>query len=213
MSELILKVQKRSSGKQISRRLRREGKVPGVFYFKGELSVPILSSPKALKPIIYTKHSKVVHLEIEGETVVHNCILKDASFDPVSEAIMHFDLMGIEPNKKFTMEFPISLKGQAIGARLGGIVLHNLRKVAITCLPKDLPETIEIDITDLHVGKSIHLRDLSFPGVEFDKSLDSVVVSVVVPRTAKDKTPGEAGAPAAATAAPPPPEAKVTTKK
>ncbi|MDQ1265624.1 MAG: large subunit ribosomal protein [Bacteroidota bacterium] len=188
MSEITLIAETRGTGKQTAKRLRNEGKVPGIYYFRESDPVAIAATPLALRNIVHTRISKIVNLQIDGSEEQLRCILKDVTFDPVTDKMTHFDLMGIKRGQKFTMEFPITTKGLSIGERMGGMVLNNMRKVQITCFPRHIPEAIEIDITNLNIGQSVHIRDLQIENVEFTAPPESVVVSVVPPRvTAKGK--------------------------
>ncbi len=182
MGVIPLKVKKRDAGKKSAKTLRQEGFVPGVFYYRGEQPVPIFCEPMDLRDIVYTPTTKIIDLEIVDANYQRECVLKDVAFHPVSDKIIHFDLMGIKRGQKMTVEVPIILKGQSIGVRLGGILQHNIRKVSVTCLPKDLPESIEIDISDLAIGHSLSLENAKIENIELDVPLDTVVCSVIPPR-------------------------------
>ena len=197
MSEITLKVKKRPTGKQEVKRLRKKGLVPGVFYIKDQDAVPIITDTLSLRPIVYTAHTRIIKLEIEGESQPYNCVLKDISFHPVTDNIVHFDLMGIIGKKRVTVEVPIILLGQAIGIRTGGLVQHSLHKVPVKCLPQFMPDHIEVDITDLKMGDSINLKSIKIENVEFMIPGDTVICSIVQPRVS-EKPSAEAAAKAAA---------------
>lgn len=182
MKEIALKAKKRETGKQISKRLRREGSVPGVFYMGGEAGIPILVEPLDLRPIVYTAAKKIVSLEVEGIAKPFSCVLKDVKFDPVTDNITHFDLIGLAPDTKITVEVPITLKGQAVGVRQGGTLRHTLHKVSITCLPADLIDALHIDISKLEMGKSIHIKNMDYPNVTFNAPADAIICAVKAPR-------------------------------
>jgi large subunit ribosomal protein L25 len=153
---------------------------------KGEEPVAIYSDPLSLRPIIYTQATKIIALDIEGEAKKHEAVVKDVTFDPVTDSITHFDLMGIEQGKEMTIEIPVVLKGQSTGVRLGGLLQHIVRKVNVTCLPKDLPESIEIDISNLGIGHSATLGQAFVANVVFDLPKESVICSVIPPRVGGD---------------------------
>ena len=92
MAQIPLKVKRRETGKQASKKLRRDGYVPGVFYFKGEESIPIYTDPLSLRPIVYTSLSRVIKLDIEGAEEPRNCVLKDINFHPVTDRITRHSL-------------------------------------------------------------------------------------------------------------------------
>lgn len=199
MNQIQLQVQKRETGKQVSKRYRSDDKVPGVFYFKevsekeaqndvNVVSIPIIATPIALRDVVYTSEMQIIDLHIEGEENVRECILKEVTFDPVTDSIKHFDLLGIRRGFTMSFEVPITLKGTAIGVRDGGTLQHTLLKVNIDCLPKDLPNSIEVDISSLKIGHAIYVKDLEIENVKINAQPDAVVVSIVPPRVIKTAT-------------------------
>lgn len=195
MNQVHLNVKTRETGKQISKQYRRDGLVPGVFYTKGEDSIPILAEPLDLRPIVYTAQTRIVDLQIDDATETKECVIKDVILDPVTESITHFDLLGVIRGQKLSVEVPFVLKGQAIGAREGGVTQHILLKTVIRCLPKDLPNSIEVEIDDLQIGDSIMIKDLdpkSIENLEFEVPLDSTIVAIIRPRVSSDAE-GEEG--------------------
>lgn len=191
MSDLVISAKPRSLGRSASRQLRREGLVPGIFYMNGKENVPVSVHPLALRPVVYTKDTHIVHLQVEGG-FSHDCILKDVTFDPITDAIVHFDLQGIAAERKVTVEVPVVLVGQAVGVRDGGIIEHFLHKLTVECLPAHMPEHINVDITNLKIGESIHIGDLKVENVRFTGAVGTAIVAVTAPRVHK-----EDGAPAA----------------
>lgn len=182
MSEVILKVEKRTPGKQNTIRTRREGRIPGVFYARGIEPIPIVSDYRPLKPIVHTSETKIVRLQIEGEQTEHICILKDVQIDPIKDTISHFDLLGITMGTKLSIEVPIILKGQAKGVKEGGTLQQTLSKVKVKCTPENIPTHFEIDISDLKIGKAIHIGDIQSEGIEFELSPETVIVACLPPR-------------------------------
>ncbi len=187
MNSVKLPSKRRATGKQNVKKVRKEGNVPGIYYIKNSENIPISADPKALKDIVYTKETKMVELSIEGENKIYDCFLKDVTFDPITSKVTHFDLLGVLPEQKISVEIPISLIGTPIGVRQsGGILQHNLRKISISCLPKDLPNAIEVDVTNLNLGQSIQLKQIAQPQYEFFISEESVIAHVTASRlTAK----------------------------
>jgi large subunit ribosomal protein L25 len=183
MKEIELKVQKRDTGKAALSEYRSKGMVPGIYYSKGEDNINILSHPLDLRDIVYTRMTKVFSLEIEGDPEKKRCILKDADFDPVTESMVHFDLLGIKDGQKLTLDIPFKLEGQSVGVRNGGRMQQNLLKAKITCLPEDLVESISVDVSKLKIGQSISITDLDLTEkFEFDISRDTVICHVARPR-------------------------------
>lgn len=177
MSEILLSAERREAGRSKARVLRRQGVVPGVYYRHGEDPIPVSATELALRPLIYTAETHVVRLRLD-DGVEKTCVLKDISFDPMSDRPTHFDLQGVAADEKIRVEVPVSLVGQSIGQRDGGIVDFVLHKVEIECLPGDLPEQIEIDITELAIGDSVHVGELASDKYVFTSAPDATIVSV-----------------------------------
>jgi large subunit ribosomal protein L25 len=182
MNENVLQVEKREVTKNSAKKMRRVGKVPGIFYLKGEDSIPIAATPLSLRDYVYTAHTKVIELSIKGESEPRNCVVKAVNFDPVTDRMIHFDLLGIKPGQKLTVRIPIYYKGQPPGVRSGGIFQTVVHKLKVTCLPKDLVEHIVVDISNLELGDALHVSDIESENLEFDASDDAVLCSVVQPR-------------------------------
>ncbi len=182
MSEIVLEVKRRTPGRKEARSMRRQSVVPGIYYFHGEEPIAIAVHELALRPLIYTTESHLVRMRFD-DGVEKTCLLKDISFDPITDRPTHFDLQGIVANKLLRAEIPVALIGQSIGQRNGGVVDLVLHKVEVECLPADLPQQIEIDITDLEINQSVHVRDLNVPKVTIISPSDLGIVTIAAPRT------------------------------
>jgi large subunit ribosomal protein L25 len=178
MSALTIDAKKRELGKKASKAVRNNGLIPGVFYAKGKDPIAIATTFKQLRPAVYTKDTHIITLNVEGAGTM-DCIVKDVSFDPVSEEIVHFDLLGIIEGQTLHIEVPVLLVGEPKGVTLsGGMLEHLLHKLQIECLPSALPEHIEIDVSSLEAGKFIHVGDLKVPGVKFLVPPSTSIVTV-----------------------------------
>ena len=195
MDTVDLKAQKRDTGKQISKRLRKSGLIPGVYYAKGQTGFAIAVKPISLRDIVYTSDTKMINLEIEGEPKALPCVMKEVKFDPITDKLIHFDLIGIIADKKMHFEVPIVLKGTAVGAKEGGIIQQILHKITIECLPIDMPNHIDLNITELKLGKSLHVSDILMPGVHILSIPETVVVTCVMPRVSTEVKADGAAAP------------------
>jgi large subunit ribosomal protein L25 len=182
MQEITLNAKTRDTGKKSAKATRNEGYVTGVYYIKGEENISIKVKPIDLRPIVYTSITKIVQLNVEGHPEPYQCLLKSISFDPVTEAIVHFDLLGLKKGQKITVELPIKLVGQAVGVRLGGKLMHTLHKVKVQSLPSDLVEAFEVDVTKLNMGDSILLSDIDLGNMETDLPPETNIVQVTRPR-------------------------------
>ncbi len=191
MSELLIQAYSRPlTTKGVVNKLRRDGNVPGIYYAKGVDPIAIYISERNLKPLVFTSDTHIINLKIdEGEE--RKSILKNIQFDPVTDRVAHFDLQGISADQEIEIEVPVVLEGQSKGVREGGIVQHTIHKLSISCLPGDIPEHISIDITELSLGKSVHVRDLNFDKVKFLHKDDQIIVSIVMPRAVVEPTPAE----------------------
>lgn len=192
MAEIILNAERRETGKKAAKATRRNGMLTGNYYLHGAEPIPIATHPLAMRHIVYTKDTNIVRLNVGGTS--YDCILKDVSFDPVTDRIVHFDLQGVSANEEIEVEVPVSLRGQAAGARDGGIVEFVLHKIRIACLPAKMPEHIDVDISNLGINSSLHISDISVPNVRILERSEAVIVSVVPPRSEESEA-GAAGEP------------------
>ncbi|GAB4149514.1 MAG: 50S ribosomal protein L25 [Ignavibacteriales bacterium] len=178
MSEISLNVKKREiSTKGVVNQLRKSGYVPGIFYSHGVDPVPFSVSEISLKPLVFTAETHLVNLVIDNEQPI-KCILKDVQFDPVSDRVIHVDLQGISANEMISLQVPVLITGTAIGIKQGGVLQQYLHKLDIECLPANIPEHLEIDVTKLNIGDAIHVRDLKFENINILTSEEASVVAV-----------------------------------
>ena len=193
MNEILLQAQRRQPGRSAARAMRRQSVVPGIFYFHGEEPIAVAAHELALRPLIRTSESHLVRMRLD-DGVEKTCILKDISFDPITDRPVHFDLQGVAADEAIAVEVPVNLVGQAIGQRDGGIVEALLHKIEIECLPLDLPDHINVDISNLGIGESIHVSDLTLEKGRILTHGDVAVVAVAAPRTESDAASGPAEA-------------------
>jgi large subunit ribosomal protein L25 len=190
--ELIARVRARS-GSNLVRRLRREGDVPAVLYGGGKDSIHIAINHDVLFHSLEKEefHSTIIIINTDGKK--EQAILRDVQRHPHKINILHADFQRIDDTKILTMSLPIHFMGEeeCIGVKTGGgIISHLMNDVEITCLPKDLPESIELDISNLDLNESMHLSDIYLPeGVNITTLMhdennehDYAVVSVLPPR-------------------------------
>ncbi len=178
MSAITIEAKKRETGKKASKAVRNAGLIPGVFYIKGSESISLSTTHKQLRPAVYTAETHLITLNVEG-TGTMDCVLRDVTFDPVSDEIVHFDLQGIIAGHTVHVEVPIILKGQAKGVTIGGGLLeHITHKINVECLPDALPEHIDLDVTSLEVGRALHVSDLKIAGVKFLSPPETVIVVI-----------------------------------
>ena len=153
-------------GSGASRRLRRDGKVPGIVYGakKSPTTIEMDHNPVLLALKVESFHSSILDLEIDGKS--EQVLLRDYQMHPYRPLVLHMDFQRIDANQKLQTKVPLHFKNQDISPAVklsGAIVSHVLNDVLVSCLPKDLPEFIEVDLANLAVGHSMHVRDLVMP--------------------------------------------------
>ena len=191
MSEVVLNAAKRGvSGKKYAKQLRREGKIPGIFYTRNEKSIPLIFDLEEVQLLLRTEIG-LFDLKIEKKKNL-KCIVKEMQFDPVSNKLLHLDVMGVKLEEKINVTVPVHIVGEAVGAKdEGGILNQTLYELDVNCLPLDIPEHIDIEVSDLKVGDTIHVSDIKLENVEILNEPEVVVVGVVLPRAAKEEEEAE----------------------
>jgi large subunit ribosomal protein L25 len=196
-----------TQGKGASRRLRHEGKVPAILY-GGHIGARTLTLNHQKLLIMLDNerfYSTILNLKVGDQTQA--AILKDVQRHPFKNAIVHVDFQRVEENEKIRISIPLHFTGAAVSPGVktqGGIVSHMRTEAEVSCLPKDLPEFIEVDISGLSLNESIHLSQLKVPAgvvlVELAKE-DAAVVAIHSPRAEEPEPTAAAVAPAAEGAA------------
>ncbi len=190
MKTIDLKVFKREGkGKSYARKLRREGKVPCVIYGDGEVIHGYVIE-KDLKDLIYTPEVFLINVDLEGEKM--QAILKDAQFHPVTDRVLHIDLMKVTEDKPVRVYMPVKLVGFAKGVQAGGQLYQLMRYIKVKGLVKDIPAHLEVDITDLGLGKSLKISELHFDNLEILEPQSAVVALVKLTRAAISRMQEEA---------------------
>ena len=181
MSEntLAAKIRK-MTGKEYSKVLRREGKIPGIFYIHGEESVPLTLEAKQVSVTIASKPA-LIFLELDDGSK-KEAVIRQVQRDPVTTTITHVDFMGITRGVKITVFVPMLLSGVPVGTKIGGILEHLTREIEIECLPKNLPDKLEVDVSELDLGDSIHIKDLSFDNINIVTPDEVSIASVSLPK-------------------------------
>jgi large subunit ribosomal protein L25 len=208
------------TGKGVARKMRAAGRIPGVVYGRGRETVPVSLDPLLLDRALRASEAgmnTLFDLEVRGdarrgERVV---LVKELQRDPVTSAMLHADLYEVDLTRTVEVEVPIHLVGTPRGVALdGGILDHALRQLRIECLPRAIPDELTLDVSDLGIGDSLHVRDIALPeGVSLVDDGDLSVASVVAPQKEEvvapvaaegvpvEGAPAEGAAPAAAPAA------------
>lgn len=183
MQQNQLKVEIRTStGKGISRKLRAAGRVPGVIYGRGVDPVPVSLEPKALQAVISGEGgiNNLISLDCAGELNNVVVIVADLQRDAIKRTLEHVDLQRVNMNEKIKVHVPIQVQGTAAGVKEGGMLDLDSHTLHLECLPTQIPEFIEIDVSSLQIGQTLHLQDVAAPeGVTFLGNPESPVASVL----------------------------------
>ena len=168
-------------GKKDAKKLRNAGLLPAVVY-GGENQYHIAIDAKAFKKLIYTPQVFFIEIDIDGDKL--KTIIKDVHYHPVSDNALHVDFLQIFDNKAIQMSIPFGRIGKSIGVAKGGVPFNGLRKLKAYALPADMPDHIDIDISDLDIGQSVKVRDLNIENVELMDDRNAIVAGVRTSRTA-----------------------------
>jgi len=167
-------------GKKSTKALRNANLVPCVLY-GGEQNAHFSVSPKELRDLIYTDEFRVASVEVDGKT--YSAIIKEVEFHPVTDRIMHVDLLELVEGQAVKAEIPLRLVGAAKGVRVGGVLMQKIRKVKIQTTPDKLSAVINVNVDELELGKSIRIRDIQVEeGIEIINNGGIPIASVEIPR-------------------------------
>ncbi len=185
MSERTIDVTRRQTvGANANRRLRAAGKVPAVVYGGGKDTVPVQIDRKTLVDLLKSGGSEnaifLLKLADSGGQERH-AMIRDLQVDPMSRQVVHVDFQRILMTEKIRVQVPVELTGTAYGVKVeGGFLDFVHREALVECLPGDIPRSIELDVTPLHVGQHVEARELQLPeGVSLAEEPDRVIVSLV----------------------------------
>ena len=184
MERVSLEVEPRTPGKSsAARALRRQGKIPGIFYGNRRTPEPIQVDARTLREALATGGGRHAVLEVVSNGARTSAILKEFQQDPVRDRVTHIDLYEVRADQEVASATAVVLVGEPEGVRMGGGVLDQPTvELAITARPADLPESIEVDVSDLGVGDSLKVADLTPPsGVVITSDPDLVIASITLP--------------------------------
>ena len=213
MQRLKLEVSLReATGKGAVRKLRAAGVIPAVFYGHGLESVPLQIDARPLERAIHGGANALIDLEGPKQVRKKPVLIKELQRDPATRRLLHCDLFAVDLEERLTVNVPIHYVGRARGVvEQGGVQEILMRELQVICMPLAIPGSIEIDVSELAIGDSLHVRDASLPeGVEATADADTPVVHVVMPRVEEEVKEEEEeepeiaeGAPEGETPAPP----------
>ena len=199
MKEISVSGQKRATtGKKASKEMRKEGLVLCNLYGekRGENGLPealAFAIPATqLRKVVYSPDVYVVNLSIDGEP--HKAVIKELQFHPTTDALLHIDFFEVNETKPITIGIPVKLTGHAQGVRDGGRLSQAVRQLNVKAPYKQIPAVLEIDVTDLKLGKAIKVADLKFEGLEIATPAQVVVCSVKATRASRSAAAAGEGA-------------------
>jgi large subunit ribosomal protein L25 len=198
MKSVTIKGEKREGfGTKASKAVRKEGKIPCVVYGGDGQLIHFVTTPKAVKSLIYTPDFKMAIIELDGSDEIR-AILKDVQFHPVSEQVLHIDFLKLVPEHTVKVDIPVRFKGSSQGVKAGGTLQQNLRRVRVKTTPENLVGELFADVSSLEMGQSVRVRDIELAkGMEMMTPGATPIATVEVPRalrSASAAAEGEEGA-------------------
>ena len=176
---------RKRSGSGALNSLRAEGLIPAVIYGKDLPSTILRLNRKEVETVLHRSISEhiLVNLTIEDTKETKLALLQDVQHNPLNGNILHVDFHAIREDEVIHSTVPLELSGDCVGAKAGGLVEHLVHKLSVVCLPKDLPDAIQLDISNVEIGGALHTRELTLPaGVTTHLGADVVLMLVAAPR-------------------------------
>ena len=173
--------QRESVGKVATKALRNAGMVPCVIY-GGNQPVHFAAEEKAFKSLVYTPNAHTVAIELGKDS--YNAVLQDIQFHPISDGILHIDFFQLSEDKEIIMEVPVNIVGTSPGVLLGGVLNLNQRRLKVKALPKNLPDFVEANISELQMGNKLYVTKLPTKDFKLMHPDNTVVCQVKISRAA-----------------------------
>jgi len=191
---IVVKTEKRQGlGTNASRRLRAQGFVPAVLYGESMESTPLVLSKKDIVQIMRLETGENTIFKVAVDAEAYDAMIKDLQVDPATDELLHVDLIRISMDKPIKVAVPIAHSGEPIGVKTeGGFVDFVTREVEVECLPRDIPESLGIDISELHINQSFKVQGMAVPaGVKVLTDPNTVLVLISMPHKEEEPFPGE----------------------
>jgi len=186
MEEIRLKAEGRvQGGKNVARRLRKEGIIPAILYGKDVEPLPLRISAKEWKTVqSHVKSNTIIKMELKRNDQAEErpVMLKELRKAVLSDAVLHIDFLQVSMERAVQVEVPIHLVGEPVGLVKGGVIEQHLRSIMVESLPGQIPEKIDVDISALDIGDSVHVNEISLPGIKLLAPPDVAVVGVTPPQ-------------------------------
>ncbi len=182
MEQMLIKAERRNDkGKSVARKLRKEGRIPAILYGRDVDPMPITVSAREWSVLgRHVKRNAILDMELTtaGNAEHKPVMVKEIQRETLTDGVLHIDFLQVSMTRMIEVEIPIHLTGEAKGVAREGIVEQHLRSVRVECLPTQIPEVLEIDISDLDIGDSFHVGHISLPGVKVLEGSDVAIVTV-----------------------------------
>jgi large subunit ribosomal protein L25 len=206
MKEILLEaISRKNTGKGVARKLRMAKKIPAVIYGKMEEPVSLEIDYGHFHKTFHALHGEnaLVNLKVDGQMTEKKALIRDIQYDPIAGDIMHIDFQRISMDQKIRLSIPVRVHGVAVGVKTnGGLMQWSIRELEVLCLPTNIPEAFDINVEELDIHDSVHVKDISIPNVEILNEPEETIVNVVPPvlikETAATPAEGEEGAVVAA---------------
>ncbi len=191
MNNIELKADTRkTTGNSPARALRRAGRIPAILYGPGSETVMISVQTVDMENIIKDGNvgRSIFDIAVDGGKKARPAMIKEMQTDPVSHDILHIDFYEVKMDRKVKVMVPVNVAGKSVGVELGGMLQIIRRELEVLCLPNAIPSEIVIDITDLDIGNSVHVEDISLEGdVEIPHDVNFTILTVLSPKKAEEE--------------------------
>jgi large subunit ribosomal protein L25 len=194
MMNIVVKTEKRQGlGTNASRRLRAQGFVPAVLYGESMESTPLVLSKKDIIQIMRLETGENTIFKVAVDAEAYDAMIKELQVDPATDELQHVDLIRISMDKPIRVAVPVVHRGEPVGVKTeGGFVDFVTREIEIECLPRDIPESLEIDIAELHINQTFKVQGMAIPaGVKVLTDPNTVLVLISMPHKEEEPFPGE----------------------
>jgi large subunit ribosomal protein L25 len=202
MKEQVVDVTRReAAGKNVARRLRRAGSIPAILYGSGKDPVPLTVDPRRLLEILRSDSgvNTIFQLNLAGTDQRRHVMIREYQVDPIEGHLMHADFVRIQMDEAIEVEVPVRLVGESAGVKLdGGILEMVTRAVRVTCLPSNIPESLQIDVTAMKIGDHLSVSDLAKSDLYTIVSDPGLILAVCAPPAKEEVAPTAAAAEAVA---------------
>ncbi len=198
MEQILIRADKRDmKGKSVTRKLRKDGKIPAVVYGRGLEAVPITILSRDWEKLgKQTRRNVIFNMELHSDKDVENrpVMVKEVQKGSLGKKVLHIDFFQVSMERMIEIEVPIRLTGKSKGEINGGIVETHLRSVRVECLPTQIPEEITIDISGLEIGDSFHVNEIAISGVKLLEGANVAILTIIPPAVEEKPVAEEAAA-------------------